>query len=73
MKWISTNDKLPQMGDRVLIQCVEVCHGFEVDVYVTISEFKEDGLFHIDENPYGEFFVPFWMPLPQLKCWRTDF
>lgn len=72
MKWISTNDKLPKTGDRVLIQYVEFCCGFVVDEYVTIAEVKENGLFHIDDHQYDEFLVPFWMPLQQLKNWRSD-
>ena len=54
-QWISAKDKLPEIGQRVVVKCNELYHGmFDVLCYYPdCKPWKNDG-------------VAYWLPLPEL-------
>ena len=54
-QWISAKDKLPEIGQRVVVKCNELYHGmFDVLCY------------YPDYNPWKNDGVAYWLPLPEL-------
>ena len=54
-QWISAKDKLPEIGQRVVVKCNELYHGmFDVLCY------------YPDYKPWKNDGVAYWLPLPEL-------
>ena len=54
-QWISAKDKLPEIGQRVVVKCNELYYGmFDVLCY------------YPDYNPWKNDGVAYWLPLPEL-------
>ncbi len=56
-RWIPVNERLPELGERVLCQC-------QANIY-EVLKLTVDGWYYNPNHCYMESFVIAWMPLPQ--------
>jgi hypothetical protein len=65
MDWIRTLDKLPTVGERVLISILHQYSNAAWRFSITLSIFEKDGRWGARDNENNSYTTPdYWMPLP---------
>lgn len=66
-EWISVKDRLPEIGQKVLVFDVDAELDISKDIHIFSFECDEDGYYWSDEGGWWNDFenVSHWMPLPE--------